>query len=383
MNLRSLALKNLKRHKVRTVLTIAGIAISALTLFTVLSFNNGYDKALNEEMSSSGVHLYVSMEGCPLQAATLILHGGEIPSYLDQSMLGEIQMMDNVKIAGGYLISTIISGGRADFFYGITPEVRKLKSYWKLQGSWFKDENSIILGADVAKDLGKKPGDTVTIKGTDKTFNVTGVLKKSGKEDDGFYFLPLAAQQELFKKQQKLTAIGIQLTDIAKLNTVKTGLEKRGAYVVPQQDISDLVSKLVGGTKGILFGILAIVLVVSGLGVFNTVMMATFERKEEIGYLRSVGARRSDIFSLIVLETLWLCLAGLVVGLGGGYAVAFLVDKWIRKFLPYAPAGRLVRPDVLAVVVAVTVVIFLGLVAGIYPGYRASRVSPMEAIRNE
>ena len=61
MRLGSLALKNLKRHRVRTILTIAGIAISALTLFIILAFNNGYDKALKEDMTASGVHLYVSM----------------------------------------------------------------------------------------------------------------------------------------------------------------------------------------------------------------------------------------------------------------------------------------------------------------------------------
>ncbi|HEY5526946.1 MAG TPA: FtsX-like permease family protein [Candidatus Anoxymicrobiaceae bacterium] len=383
MRLGSLALKNLKRHRVRTILTIAGIAISALTLFIILAFNNGYDKALKEDMTASGVHLYVSMEGCPLQAATLILHGGEIPSYLDQVMLPDIQSMDEVSVAGGYLISTIISNGRADFFYGITKDVLKLKPYWKINGSYFKNDDSIILGADVAKDTGKKAGDTITIEALKKTFNVTGVLAKNGKEDDGFYFMPVTTQQELFKKQGKLTAIGIQLKDISQLESVKTQLEKRGAYVVPQQDISDLVTQLVGGTKAILFGILAVVLVVAGLGVFNTVLMATFERKEEFGYLRAVGARRADVFSLIILETLWLCAVGLTVGLAAGYAFSFVIDGWIRRFLPYSPPGTLVKPDLLSVLVAVGVVVVLGLVAGIYPGYKASRVSPMEAIRNE
>src|SRR5665647_1070235 len=117
MKLITLARKNLKRHRVRSILTVLGIAVAAMTLFVILSFNGGYDKALNEEMKSSGVHLYISMEGCPMQAASLILHGGEIPSYLDQQMLDSTKGIPDVRIAGGMLISTVISEGRADLFY--------------------------------------------------------------------------------------------------------------------------------------------------------------------------------------------------------------------------------------------------------------------------
>lgn len=383
MSLFTLAWKNLKRHRIRSLLTILGIAVSAMTLFAILSFNSGYDQALEEEMKSSGVHLYLSMEGCPMQAASLILHGGEIPTYLEQQMLEYVQAKPEVQAAGGMLISTVILDGRADLFYGVTDEVKDLKPNWKLEGSWFEGPDSVILGYDLAKDEKKRPGDDILIKSLDREFKVSGILAKSSNEDDGFYFLPLATAQEIFSKPRQLTAIGVQLRDASQLQKVKTDLERVGAYVVPASDITELITGLVGSTKSMLLAIVAIVLLVTGLGIFNTIIMATFERKEEFGYLRCVGAQRMHIFELIFVETMLLCTFGLLIGLAGGFVLSYALDGWIRPFLPYAPAGRLLRPDILGALLTLGVVFVMGAAAGVYPGYRASKVSPIEAVHNE
>ncbi|OFW55395.1 MAG: hypothetical protein A2V52_01255 [Actinobacteria bacterium RBG_19FT_COMBO_54_7] len=383
MRLITLAWKNLKRHRIRSLLTVLGIAVSAMTLFTILSFNSGYDKALKEEMKSTGVHLYVSMEGCPMQAASLVLHGGEIPTYLDQLLLYYAQNIPEVQTAGGMLISTVIAEGKADLFYGITDEIKDLKPNWDLQGTWFQGPNSVILGYDLARDNSKKPGDKIFINSLGREFDVSGTLKKSSSEDDGFYFLPLATAQEIFYRPSQLTVIGVQLKDTSNLQAVTTQLERRGAYVVPASDITELITDMMGGTKSILLVVVMIVLLVAGLGIFNTILMATFERNREFGYFRCVGAQKRHIFGLISLETMLLCITGSVVGVGAGFGLSYLIDGWIRRFLAYAPAGRLLRPDIVGVMLTFGVVFVVGILAGFYPGYRASRVSPIEAVRNE
>jgi putative ABC transport system permease protein len=383
MRLTALAWKNLKRHKIRTLVTVLGVAVSAMTLFTILSFNRGYDAALEEEMEASGVHLYISMEGCPMQAASLILHGGEIPTYLDQKLLGYAQGLPEVRMAGGMLIQTVIMGNRADLFYGISDEIGELKPNWKLSGSWFEGPDSVILGYDLAKDYGKKPGDRMFIDSLGREFEVSGVLGKSSSEDDGFYFLPLATAQEVFLRPAQLTVIGIQLEDISLLGETQALLERQGAYVVPASDITELILDMVGSTKSMLLAIVTIVLLVAGLFIFNTILMATFERNEEFGYLRCVGAQRTHIFELISIETLIICGGGLVLGLGIGYGLSFVIDAWVRGFLTYAPAGRILRPDLAVVALTAAVVFGVAVLAGIYPGYRASRASPIEAVHNE
>jgi putative ABC transport system permease protein len=383
MRLTALAWKNLKRHRIRTLLTVLGVAVSAMTLFTILSFNRGYDVALEEEMESSGVHLYISMEGCPMQAASLILHGGEIPTYLNQQLLDYTQGMPEVRTAGGMLISTVITGGRADLFYGISDEIRDLKPGWKLEGSWFTSPDSVILGYDLAKDYRKQPGDRMFIESLGREFEVSGILGKSSTEDDGFYFLPLETAQDIFLHQGQLTVIGIQLNDISQLQETQTQLERKGAYVVPASDITELILDMVGSTKSMLLAIVVIVLLVAGLFIFNTILMATFERNREFGYLRCVGAQRTHIFELISIETLIICGAGLVLGVGAGYGLSYVIDGWVKGFLSYAPAGRILRPDLTGAALTSIVVLGMAALAGVYPGYRASRVSPIEAVHNE
>jgi putative ABC transport system permease protein len=383
MKLVTLAWKSLLRHRVRSLLTIVGIAISVLTLFTILAFNGGYDDALEEEITASSVHLYLSMEGCPMQAASLILHGGEIPTYLDESLFREVKGLTDVRRAGGMLISTVISGNKADLFYGITDDIQDLKTNWELNGGWFNGPDSVILGYDLATDYNKKPGDKMFIESLEREFEVTGTLRKNGSEDDGFYFLPIETAQEIFYRPDQLTVIAVQLKDTNKLNDVKSHLERKGAYVVPASEITEVITDMMGGTKSMMLAVLVIVLLVTGLGIFNTLMTATFERNEEFGYLRCVGARKTHIFSLISIETLMICALGAVVGIVAGFGLSYVFDGWIRGFLAYAPSGKLLRPDLFDVILTVSVVLVMGMLAGIYPGIRASRVSPMEAVHNE
>jgi putative ABC transport system permease protein len=381
-----LAVKNLKRHRTRTILTIVGIAIATSALFSILSFDAGYEKALEEELIGTGINLFVSTEGCPLQAASLIIHGGEIPRFLPMGNLEKIKRIDGVKGVGGFLIFSVPAGEGSgfDLFYGITNDVLSLKPNWNLKGKWFEDEKSVILGFDVARMEKRNVGDMIFIKSLDKEFRISGILEQTFGQDDGFYFLPVETAQELFKKEGKLTAIGVQLFDIMQMETVKARLEELPeVYVVPAEQMSKEILKLVGGTKALMYSILVIVIIVSTLGLLNTILMATFERQKEFGYLRCIGAGKGDLLKLIIMETMILCSVGMVLGFGSGFILSSGLDQWVRRFLPYVPAGKLLRPGALITLISTGFVTILGLIAGIYPGFRASRVSPMEAIRNE
>lgn len=386
MTIFSVALKNLKRHKTRTMLTIIGIAVASAALFSILSFDAGYKKALDEELMATGIHLFVSTEGCPLEAASLILHGGEIPRFLRADILLEVAKVEGVKNAGGFLIFSIPSpdGSKVDLFYGITKDVLKVKPNWKVNGEWFKDENSVILGSEVAKVEKRNVGDKVYIESLEKEFVVSGILDKTYGQDDSFYYLPVETAQKLFKKEGKLTAIGVQLWDLTQMEAVKSKLETMpDVYVVPAEQISKEILKLVGGTKALMYSILLITLMVSALGLLNTILMATFERQKEFGYLRCVGAGQFDLIRLILFETVILCSAGAAMGFVSGYLFSSGTDQWVRQYLPYVPAGKLLRPNLSIIAVSASAVLGLGLIAGLYPSYRASKISPMEAIRNE
>ena len=386
MTLVTFAFKNLIRHRIRTLLTILGVGIAAGTLFAILSFDRGYDHALKEEVSGSGIHLFVSTEGCPLEAASLILHGGEIPKFLNMEMLKEVKSVEGVKEAAGFLIFSLSSpsGDKVDLFYGITDDALKLKPKWQIKGNWFKDENSIILGSEVARVEKRDVGDKIYIESLEREFEVAGILEKTNGQDDGFYFLPISTAQKVFKKENKLTAVGVQVADLMQIQRIKDRLSTLpDVYVVTAEQISEEILRFVGGTKALMYAVLLIALAVSALGILNTILMATFERQKEFGYIRCVGASKKDVANLVLLETGTVCLAGWVLGVAGSFFLSSVIEEWIRQFLPYVPAGRLLRPDFYVLGISFFVLLTLGLLAGLYPAFRASNVSPVEAIRNE
>lgn len=384
MNLFSLSLKNLRRRNLRTVLTVTGVAIAAATLFSILSFNQGFEQSLKREMNQSGMHMLVSTEGCPMEAASLALHGGEIPKFLDEKYLKQIQDVEGVGVAAGMLIFSLIEDtGKALYFYGITDELQKLKPHWNVQGSWFTGPDSIILGAEAALVEKRKVGDKIFFPDLNREFTVSGIIERTGGEDDGFFFLPLKTAQEAFKKQGKLTGVAVSLEDVEDYVDVKSRIEYfPDVYVVSRDQMMEQILMLTGSSKTLMTAVMAIAIVVSLLGVINTVLMSVFEMQREFGYMRCVGASRRHVFQIVFYETLVICALGGVIGIVLGLAFSSATDHWLHEILPYAPAGPYITVDPAIIGLVIFLSIIAGVFSGIIPGWKASRSSPMEAVRH-
>jgi len=384
MNLFTLSIKNLQRRKLRSGLTMAGVGIAAAALFSLLSFNTGFDRALKEEMSNSGIHMLVSTEGCPLEAASLALHGGEIPKFLDGRRLPEVSDVPGVRTATGLLIFSLIEDeGKAIFFYGVGDNYRDLKPHWKIDGEWFTSPDSIILGAEAARVEKRKVGDKVYFPDIDAEFTVSGILQRTGSEDDGFFYLPLATAQKVFKKEGKLSAVGVSLANVEEFDQVKGQIETLpDVYVVSRDQIMQQISSITASSKTLMVAVVIVAITVSFLGVINTVLMSVFEMLREFGYMRCIGASPGHIFRLVVFETLLLCLGGGILGVSFGIVFSSITDQWLHDLLPYAPAGDFISVDPVIVIASILFSTLVGLLAGIIPGLKAAHASPMEAVRN-
>lgn len=384
MNLLTLSLKNLQRRKLRSGLSMAGVAIATAALFSLLSFNSGFDRALREEMANSGIHMLVSTEGCPMEAASLALHGGEIPKFLDARRLPEIRDVPGIGAATGMLIFSLIEDeGKALYFYGVDDAYRQLKPHWKIRGQWFTGPDSIILGTEAARVEKREVGDKIYFPGIDAEFTVAGIIERTGSEDDGFFFLPLETAQRVFKKEGKLTGVGVSLADVEAFEQVKARIETLpDVYVVSRDQIMQQISSLTGSSKTLMGAVLIVALVVSFLGVVNTVLMSVFEMLREFGYMRCIGASPGHIFRIVLFETLLLCTGGGILGAAFGLAFASLTDRWLHVLLPYAPAGRFIAFDPATIAASIAFAALAGVLAGIIPGLKAAHASPMEAVRN-
>ncbi|MBA2124497.1 hypothetical protein B9J78_06175 [bacterium Unc6] len=384
------ALMNLMRSKSRTMLTTLSVAVATATLFVVFSLDRGYQSAVSEELvKNTGIHMFVTREGCPIEASSVIAQGGVSPLYIPEDFAARVKDVPYVKEVMPFKIYAITTpdGLRTDIFFGVTDAIQRIRPDWNLKGAWFKDENSVILGAEIARIEMLKPGDKTYIEHFDKEFEVTGVLEQNFTQDDGFFFLPLATAQRLIKREGKLSAIALHLENLNHLDDVKITLEgllPEDYFAVTAKALGEGVLKFFGSTRAMMFMMILIALIVCTLGIANTMLMTTVERRKEFAYLKCVGAGFLDISRLIFLETLIISLIGTALGL---IISIFLIpgfEHFIRGALVvYVPAAKIVRPGVDIAILSSAIVILVGIFAALYPAVKSAKIAPMEAIRNE
>jgi putative ABC transport system permease protein len=380
------ALKNLFAHKTRTILTLGSMTVAVAVLFTLVSFNRGYEKALKTQLQGMGIHMMVVPVGCPYEAASLILKGGKIPSYLPADVLKQVQAIPQIDVAAPTFMSAIVrpDEGRTDIYVGIDSSTLRLKTWWKLNGKFLEKPNDVILGNDVKLIELSNIGDQIYMPEKDKTLDVVGVLQPTGNEDDGFFYVSLATAQAMFDQPDKLTGISIRLKnpDDAPVVAAKLG-QIKGAEVITMGELLGTMMTLMGSAKSLLLSIVMIIIVISALGVLNTVLMSVFERTKEIGVMRATGASQAHIFGLVWLETLMLSLLGGIGGLGVALVGARALESLVKRFLPLAPKGSVIALEPGSFLLIMAFVLGIAVVAGFYPALRAARAKPIEALRSE
>src|SRR3954464_13992966 len=126
----SLAFKNILQKKLRTVLTVLGVALATGTLFSLLSFENGYKRGLQAELGQLGAHILVVPKGCPYDAASLALHGANWPCYLKEAYAAQVTQTRSVAVAAPVLMAAHY-GARREVLVGITPGYLGLRPLWR------------------------------------------------------------------------------------------------------------------------------------------------------------------------------------------------------------------------------------------------------------
>ncbi len=408
----ALAIKNLRRRLVRTALTVAGVALAVAVAVSLGGFMLGYRGAIDKSIEMLGFQIMIMAKGCPYEAATMMMKGGTGLLYLPGDILKKVSGDTDIesitpvfvgvakKEAGGIRDDdseksfSIISGIESKSFLVMKPWLSFKKGAGYDGGRWFapdaKDE--VVIGYEAAEYEQRKVGDlfyaSITPAGRPnpvlRKFKVVGVLDRTGTQDDGTVFMPITTAQGYFNRPGQLTILGIKLKQFSSVKMrdfEARWLKLPEVQVVGLQQVKNTLIGLVSTAQTMIAAVAVIAVIVALIGVINTILMSVYERTGEIGIMKALGARRGDIFQLIWLETLMICLAGGIVGSIAAVLGSGVVEAAIKSLADMGVSGSIVRITPGVVGWAVLGAVVLGFFGGLYPAWRASEMRPVEAIR--
>lgn len=409
-NLAIMAWRNLWRNRRRTVITLNGVAFGVMLaiLFTGLgdySFGRMIDLAAR---SGSGHITFQHPEY--LDKPSLRKTISDIPSLKRIVLQNKDVNRAVARIIGQTMLATATENQPA-FFVGIDPKAEDDTTLGVIggliRGKMFKStkDNGIILGERLAKNLDLTMGRKVVYTMTDKRgelvsglARVSGVIRTGAPTVDGsLCLLPIDSLREILSySHQEATQLALFVNDQRLSESVadayRSQIGKHIAVITWRQsrpELAAFISMKVAGTQ--FFEI--VIMIVLAAGVFNTFFVSVMERKREFGILMAIGFKPVQLFSLVMLESLWLSIIGLLLaGLVTAWPYTYMNTKGIDLSVMVGRTGSEVAGVVMEsvlyvdifmnhVVTIAGVVIFATLLSGLYPAWRAGKMPPVESIK--
>lgn len=371
MSFASLVFRNLVRQRMRTLLTVVGIAVGITIVVALGAITGGTRETIQGWLRIGGADFVVARKGSADFSFSTV--SGQ-----------EWKQLDQIKRVGrttGALIRVTRHGSNPYFvLIGVRPKdlseapPRLVAGRLPRVGS----THELILGSKAAASDEAGPGSTVTID--EERFRVVGLYRSDDVMTDSGAYAPLATVREIARTPDVVTGVWVEAETGEDPVALASEIEDRFPTLVTVSGVSEF-GKVDQGVAIMDALDLAVTVLAVGLGaiaVMNTMIMAVFERTREFGILRAVGWRGSRIMRLVVSEALFLCLVAAVIGTAGGVLAT-------RGVMQIEEVQGILQPryTVDVFVRAVLIAAGVGLVGALYPAYRAVRLSPMEALRHE
>ena len=399
------ALKALGRNKMRTLLTMLGLIIGVAAVITMVALGNGAQQQIEDQVAAGGTNLIMVRAGNYSR--------GGVSSGMGTSPRLKAKDVDAIRaqVPGAqYLSATVgtrdqvIASGQNWFsrIEGVDVELPLIR-FWDVEfGEFFSvtDVNSAakvaILGAVVRDNLFGEGVDAVgeTIRVRNQSFKVIGVMTVKGsgtfgEDQDDVIFAPYTTVQRKLRGRDGTNISGITISARSADDIIATTAEieevlRAEHELIPGQDNDfmvrtqdDMMSMMTSTTQTMTLFTLAIAvvsLVVGGIGIMNIMLVSVTERTREIGLRMAVGAKGQDVLWQFLVEAMALSLAGGMVGVGLGFAIA----EGLTQFLQWPTS---VSSD--AVAVSVGFAALIGIVFGFYPAWKGAQLDPIESLRFE
>jgi putative ABC transport system permease protein len=402
-----LSLGSLRSHKLRTFLTLLGIIVGVTSVIAVMTIISGLDSTVSDAFSSQGSTAF-SVSKRPL----VITSREDLIKYNKRKDVTR-EDADAIKrlckscwrvgmaINGMGLVKYAENRSEGVSVRGLTLSMFDIENVSIQAGRiWTEQEgnagrNVCVIGTDIIENLFPNRsadsivGEEIRVDGI--PYKILGIAAPFGKvlgfSRDNFVYIPFQSAQKMFGARDSIT-VHIQVQNSAEFETAKDevrvimrnrrgktfGEEDDGATIESQDAFISIYKNATSGIYFATFGVAIVSLVVGGIVVMNIMLVSVTERTKEIGLRKAVGARQRDILQQFVIEAVTVTIVGGAIGVLTGYGLAFL--------LAFA-MGFPVLISFQSAVLGVTVSFVVGLISGLYPAWRASKLNPIEAMRNE
>lgn len=419
------------RRRTRTSLAITGIALSIALLVAVVSISSSVERAISDSMGAAGADMIIQrrVKPCPFSDVKLPKDLAEIKG----DVVDKIRAIDKVEAVSGVLLLWAFYQGHPTVVAGIDPTMKTIgpvrisqkteeekaadakaaaegkkpkedKSCCAISDGRYLvrfDDKAVMLTEEYATAVGKKVGDSINI-GPKGVFQIVGLVKLTGSARiaEAEAFIPLTTAQKMYGQGAIVDTIFVALKSTKSIPLV-TKIVQDPAWIGPQasittsQNVDAATSAVASVTQRSMLGVSVLVLFFALMLILRNALSAVAERLNEVGLMRAIGWRRSDVSKLFFAEEIIGGAIGGVIGCLAGWGLAFGYSKVAHLQLPAALSSfppcsttqpplalpLATTPSLMVFVIGFAAALLIGSVAGLAASHRAARLDPAEALR--
>ena len=401
----SIALRAIRANKMRSILTVLGVMIGVAAVIAVVSIVQGLQYKIAGDLNDIGSSF---IEVVPDAGENRNPMMQKMPDLTVEDAAAVRQQTTAIRAFSPIFLNQVQArAGEATHsvqMFAVSAAYQDILNHWVEHGRFFTpvDEEQkkrvCTIGITAAEDLqlGSDPlGKIIRINNT--AFTVVGVMEKKGgsfgNNQDDVILIPFPTATVLYgSENMRRIILAFQMAEGADLELAKDQVrevlrarhhlkkeDKDDFRIIAQEEILKTVSKILLYVTLMLGGAVGIALLVGGVGIMNIMLVSVTERTREIGIRKSIGARRMDILVQFLIEAITLAALGGIVGIIGGWLLANAARWLIGRWTDLPP----VHTPLWAVLIATSFCALLGVIFGMLPALRASRLDPIDALRYE